>query len=751
MTSPADIIEVDGEFCTCEEYKETTFQKIEVLNDGHSFFFTAFINSIVQAHVRKLVPKEALETADDPRMLYIEKLREIVADKIDDGSLALNWMLEMKTLAQEIRLKNKSVADLQAAGINSKEDFYNITEERELDKIAEQLSIKKMRKSNNLTRWKQQIEQAIGFRVSTVGQCSDSFQYWQLISEIFDVPVHIMEQSKETSATITKKKTYAGKKSRPLSQHLFVLFMHEEESASWEEGSKYTDHYCALKVVDPKPSKVSDLKILDHLLDNMENVCHDNQYEITQEFVNYCFLKWYVGGDFDVYCKKCRILEAQKAAEKVKLIDMFKKNGDPCKKLFDELCHMQASSGTRTQNKLEIKKLLKETTELFFTTLGQDARDAYNQRYTNEGIKAVKDLRICVQFDFFVITLMLSMPDQMRTRFNIKPYPGKKGIIIGLTANGHNLTDNLFRYPVAFTLDTLFDDGNLRDYCQLAFLNRLRSIRDFGLKKDRESNSNVSFQKRLDEGNNILMEEREEARQQERSRAQQIAADLAMFTKINEREASELWENTFFDNKGKKTWASFINLTREMDKPTQYLCKKSQRWPDKTITDIDEKTIVRDPVTLKNGEICPDYQHAPGTTETNIFLAICQFPGEGFSWGDSRQETEHDCLTDAENAMLLNSANDEKQTQIIQAGVQHVDIIELEATGRATFPRRRGRLCQSRSGQRSMFHKIDHDDDDVFFLFLQKQKIGAELHVYLEEGTYHKRLFRGPNTNDMKK
>ena len=42
-------------------------------------------------------------------------------------------------------------------------------------------------------------------------------------------------------------------------------------------------------------------------------------------------------------------------------------------------------------------------------------------------------------------------------------------------------------------------------------------------------------------------------------------------------------------------------------------------------------------------------------------------------------------------------------------------------------------------------------DDDVFYLFLQKQKIGAELHIYLEEGAYHKRLFRGPNTNDMKK
>ena len=37
--------------------------------------------------------------------------------------------------------------------------------------------------------------------------------------------------------------------------------------------------------------------------------------------------------------------------------------------------------------------------------------------------------------------------------------------------------------------------------------------------------------------------------------------------------------------------------------------------------------------------------------------------------------------------------------------------------------------------------------DHVFYLL---NKIGAELLVYLEEGTYHKRPVRVPSTNDMK-
>jgi hypothetical protein len=38
-----------------------------------------------------------------------------------------------------------------------------------------------------------------------------------------------------------------------------------------------------------------------------------------------------------------------------------------------------------------------------------------------------------------------------------------------------------------------------------------------------------------------------------------------------------------------------------------------------------------------------------------------------------------------------------------------------------------------------------------FICSCRNKKKGAELHIYLEEGTYHTRLFRGPSTNGMKK
>jgi hypothetical protein len=70
-------------------------------------------------------------------------------------------------------------------------------------------------------------------------------------------------------------------------------------------------------------------------------------------------------------------------------------------------------------------------------------------------------------------------------------------------------------------------------------------------------------------------------------------------------------------------------------------------------------------------------------------------------------------------------------------------------------------FCLGDTGSETYIIKRDDDDDDVseVYLFFKKQKggPGAELHmshhIYLEEGpgTYQKRLFRGPSTNDMKK
>jgi len=37
------------------------------------------------------------------------------------------------------------------------------------------------------------------------------------------------------------------------------------------------------------------------------------------------------------------------------------------------------------------------------------------------------------------------------------------------------------------------------------------------------------------------------------------------------------------------------------------------------------------------------------------------------------------------------------------------------------------------------------------FICSCRNKIGAELNIYLEEGTCHKRLFIGPSTNDNMK
>jgi hypothetical protein len=163
MVSTTDNEAIVNMLYTCEDFKETTFQQFEVPNDGHSFFASAFVNPIVQAQVKKLVPEEALKKVDDPRMLYIDQLREMVAKKIEERDATEDLpMVSPKLLARQIRWKKRSVADLQAAGIPSEEDFYKITREDKLTEISDALHIIRSEKSKKFKRWKNQIAE-IGF------------------------------------------------------------------------------------------------------------------------------------------------------------------------------------------------------------------------------------------------------------------------------------------------------------------------------------------------------------------------------------------------------------------------------------------------------------------------------------------------------------------------------------------------------------------------------------------------------------
>jgi hypothetical protein len=48
-------------------------------------------------------------------------------------------------------------------------------------------------------------------------------------------------------------------------------------------------------------------------------------------------------------------------------------------------------------------------------------------------------------------------------------------------------------------------------------------------------------------------------------------------------------------------------------------------------------------------------------------------------------------------------------------------------------------------------HRLSMTMMMMSFIGSCRNKIGAKLHIYLEEGTCHKRLFyRAPSTNDMK-
>jgi hypothetical protein len=288
------------------------------------------------------------------------------------------------------------------------------------------------------------------------------------------------------------KKSFRAKRRLPLSKHIFVLLINEPDTSQ----AKYETHYQALRVVENKPRKVSELKILEDVSDTMESVFHKNEYNIEMEFVNYSFLTWYVGGDLKNYCKRCRISGPHdKATENNNLFHKFKVNGDPCRHLFDKLnLSVFSETNTRTRNKVVIKNLLQEATAVLFETLSAPGRQSYPNK-KQQNVDVSKD-RICVEFDYFVVTLLLSMSDAIQTNCSIKPFMNNKHPpkIIGLTANGHNLSAPSGLWAIDDSLHILFDNEELKIYCRSVQRNQVKCDRNRGSQKARESSHIKNFQ-----------------------------------------------------------------------------------------------------------------------------------------------------------------------------------------------------------------------------------------------------------------
>jgi len=220
-------------------------------------------------------------------------------------------------------------------------------------------------------------------------------------------------------------------------------------------GVKYSQHWHALRQTQEPPRhptpalrqtqepprQVSELQVLDDFMQDVERYCYRHGYHLSMEMCNSYFLDWYAGGSLEDYYNRCKITTWERQQqEKNKILKSFIEHQNPASQLFEEFKNFDEKV-SRTENKLKIMNIFCEVSGKYFDSLRKPGYERYQQlKAKGASKKALKNIRICAEFDYFVLHLLMSISKDFRTKYHIAQHKGNKGHVNNMTASGNQLT-----------------------------------------------------------------------------------------------------------------------------------------------------------------------------------------------------------------------------------------------------------------------------------------------------------------------